>query len=297
MRQWCQSPLSRFPPLRSSRPRAEAPLRGFLYVVIPAILLAGCDERIRRIDPFPVPIDLSTGAAVAGVSIDDGEPFRIIIDTLSPVTIFDPGPDQPITRRRVDLRLYGVDQGGEPTVPRARFSGTEGFNLHPCGDQDSCSVGTEDTTLEISGIVGFDVLGRSAVTVDFPRSTIEFAPDIAGENQSRRENCEAEVTGPFAGGGLLRLGDDDEPFPGRRPAVRVCLGPGEGIESGQQGANALLIIATGYPITLLSQSAYERIRAAFPGTPAISELPQEVIDLPTGRRSLNVGQVLSLIHI
>ncbi|MBT8491447.1 MAG: hypothetical protein KJO07_00185 [Deltaproteobacteria bacterium] len=259
--------------------------------MISVLLLVGCDEQIRRIDPFPVSIDLGTGAAVGGVSINDGEPLRVLVDTLSPVTIFDPGPGQPITRRRVDLRLYAVNPSGDPTVPRARFTGTESFDLHPCGDQEICTVGTTDSTLEIEGIVGFDVLGRSAVTFDFPRSAIEFSPDIAGQNQSRRQNCEAEFPGPFAGGGTLQLGDDDEPFPGRRPAVRACLGPGEGIESEQQGANALLIIATGYPITLISQAAYERFRAEFPGTPALSELPEEVIDLPSGRRSLNVGQV------
>jgi hypothetical protein len=261
-------------------------------VVIPVALgLFGCEDRIRTIDPFPVSFDLSSGAILAGVSADDGDPVRVAVDTLSPVTIFDPGVDQPITRRRIDLRLYAVDDAVEPTVPRARFTGTETFDLHPCGDQETCTVGSGETTFEIEGIIGFDVLGRSAVTIDFPRGIFEFSPDIAGANQSRRENCEAELPSPFAGGGTLQLGDNEEPFPGRRPAVRTCLGPGEGIESLQQGSNALLIIATGYPISLMSQSAYERFRAAFPGTPAQSQLPEEVIDLPTGRRSLNIAQV------
>lgn len=251
----------------------------------------GCDDPVRTIDPFPIPVDQRTGALVAAASIDGADPIPVLVDTLSPVTVIDPGPTADIGRRRVELTLMAVDADGEPTVARARYSGTASFELHTCGDQDECRVGVDETTRAIGGIVGFDILGRSAVTVDFSRGQIELSPDIAGSNQRRRQACEAEFPSPFAGGGILRIGSDDEPFAGRRAAIRACLGPGEGLDSRAQGSDALLVAATGTPISLLSVSGYERYRASFSDAPAVSELTEVTAELGSGRMQLKVAEI------
>jgi len=246
---------------------------------------------VRTIDPFPITVDQTTGALLAAASIDGAEPIPVVVDTLSPVTVIDPGPGNAITRRRVELTLMAVDENREPTVARARYPGTASFELHTCGDQDECRVGLEDASVAIAGVIGFDVLGRSAMTVDFARGQVELSPDIAGSNQRRRRACEAEFPSPFAGGGLLRIGADDEPFSSRRAAIRACLRPGEGLDSRDQGSDALLIVATGTPISMLSESGYERYRAAFPDAPAISDLAEVTAELSSGRIQLKVAEV------
>lgn len=251
---------------------------------------SGCQDRIRRIDPFPVTFDHSSGAVVAAAQFGDGDPIPVVLDTLSPVTIRD-DDSEIASRQRLELRLYGVDDEVAPTVPRALYTGTVAYELHPCGDQTPCAVGVGDDVQDIGGVIGFDVLARGAVTFDFPTETLTLSPDVAGDNPDRRRSCEAEFPNPFAGGGTLRIAGNDQPFASRRAALRTCLGPGEGLQSEDQGVSALLVAATGSPISLLSISGYERYRAAFPGTPAASQLPEEAVDLATGRVSLRIAEI------
>jgi len=253
---------------------------------------AACEATpAKSIDPFPIGIQTSSGAIVGAVAFGDEEPVPVVIDTLSPVTIADPGVVQDPTRRRLVLTLHGVDANATPTVARARYDGAIAYDIHPCGDQDSCGVGLAEETVSVGGIVGFDILARHAVTIDFTNQTMTMSPDVAGDNPDRRRACEAEFPSAFAGGGTLKVGGDEQRFSGRRPAVRTCLAPGEGVASRDQGENALLVLSTGSPISSLSQSAYERYRASSTELPTIAELPEEVVETTSGRLALPVADI------
>src|SRR5690606_36900637 len=55
-----------------------------------------------------------------------------------------------------------------------------------------------------------------------------------------------------------------------------------------------LVLATGAPISLLSESGYERYRAAFPDAPAQSELGDDIVATASGSRVLPIASIPAL---
>lgn len=265
--------------------------------ILTLAIAAGCGVEEHDIDPFPVAVDLSSGAVMAYASGPGGEPAPVTIDTLSPITVLDsfrPGGELPAETRRsaFDLTLYSAPATGEP-VPRITLRAATVFDIHPCdrgGPPADCLVGVGDQTAVVRGIIGSDLLSRTAVRFDFASSEIRFFPDTAGSATDRGNLCEAVFDQPFAGGGTLIVADGEVDYLGRRPAIGACLdsGPSEVLEP--RGVDALLVLATGIGISVLSESAYRRYATAS-GAPALETLPEAVIHLPSGPTVGRLGDV------
>lgn len=274
------------------RDRGSTPRSGALALTIAA--LSACADDRRDIDPFPVVIDVSAGAAMAFAAVD-GEPQPVTIDTLSPITILDSfagGEIGPSRRVAGDLTLFSAPPAGAP-VPRIKLESATVFDVHPCdngGPPVECLLGVGDQTRVFSGIVGADLLSRAAVRFDFSRSELRFFPDTAGTDTDRGELCEAVFDRPFAGGGTLIVADGEVDYIGRRPAIGACLDDGTATELAQTGTDVQLVIATGLGVSILAESAYDRYAVAT-GAPLASELPESVVHLASGPAPARIGSV------
>lgn len=260
---------------------------------------AACAGDSNRIDPFPVSVDVSVGPTMVTVSAGvGGEQVPAVIDTLSPVTILDGFiPDQPPQaprRRQTDLVLYAGS--GDSAIARVAFDGVSTFDLHPCPDvNDFCSIGFGDSTVPIRAIVGADVLARTAVRFDVPASELSFFPDIAGDNATRGEACEAVFTSPFAGGGTITLGGSEVPFTGNRVAVGACLNYDIGDDApAGTAADTLFLVSTGIAVSLIAESAYERYATLVNDAavaPTVDQLPASAVHLPSGSIPGRLGSI------
>ena len=256
----------------------------------------GCATDNRDIDPFPIALDTSAGAAMAFASIDDQPPLPVTLDTLSPITIIDSyaGGDQLPDQRRIaaDLTLFSAPPAGAP-IPRITLQAATVFDVHPCdngGPLVDCLLGVDDQTRVVRGIIGADLLSRAAVRFDFPRSELHLFPDTAGTDADRGELCEAVFDDPFAGGGTLIVADGEVDYLGRRPAIGACLDDGLGDPMTETGIDAQLVIATGLGISILAETVYERYALAA-GAPAAAALPEGVVHLPSGPTPVRLGQI------
>lgn len=260
------------------------------------IAALSCTPGNRDIDPFPIALDLSAGAAMAFASIDDRGPVPVTIDTLSPITVidsFESGGEIPEQRRiAADLTLFSAPAAGEP-IPRITLRSATVFDIHPCdngGPAIDCLLGVGDQTRVLGGIVGSDLLSRAAVRFDFSRSELRFFPDTAGTDTDRGELCEAVFDNPFAGGGTVIVADGEVDYVGRRPAVGACLDDGLGDPLTETGVDAQMVIATGLGISILAESAYNRYAVAT-GAPLAADLPEGVVHLALGSTPARLGQI------
>ncbi len=251
-----------------------------------------CSQESKVIDPFPITMDLSSGPVVLLASEKGGEVVEIAVDVLSPITILDSfhstGQVAAPERRLVELTLYGAELSG-PQVPRVRFPQTPAYDLHPCAVADlapaPCQVGLDGTTQEISGILGSDILSRSSVRFDFPRSQLRFFPDAAGTDNERTLACDAVFTSPFSGGGKLLIAGNEVSYAGNRPTLGACIHQediGEpGPDNSEVGTDLQLAISTSFGPTILSEQAYARF-AANEGVTPLENLVATTLYLPSG---------------
>lgn len=278
--------------------RLRAPIA--LSLAALAVLCWGCTSSSDRVDPFPVSVDVSMGPISLTVSDgNSGERLPAVIDTNAPVTLIDgfvPGGQVPSPRRRdVELLLYSGS--GTTAVPRIALSGVSSFEIHPCSSTDAyCVAGLGSQTEPVRAILGADVLSRRAVRFDLPRSALQFFPDIAGSDAARGDACDAVFKNPFAGGGTLILSGSEETFTGNRLALGACLHYDTSTTTDQldRGSDALFIVATGAPISILSESAYERYRTLVDDTqvaPALTDLPTTTVYLPSGPIDARLGSI------
>ena len=256
-------------------------------------MTGACTEDARAIDPFPIRVDLSAGPLTLAMDIGDG-PVPAVLDTATPLTVFDPfvaGEDVPAPRRRqVTVTLLGLDDVGEPTISRARFPATPILELHPCPDDAMCSVGVGDATVDFAGIIGADILARSAARFDFPSSELRFFPSTTGDSAQLGDDCHAVVGRAFAGGGTLRIGGTEIFFAGRRPVVGACMDEEGAPDDAERGSDALMLVSTGMGVSVLAVSTYERYAAAS-GAPPLDELPEAELRLPSGAAPVRMGRI------
>ncbi len=258
-----------------------------------AVMTGACTEDARAIDPFPIRVDLTSGPLTLAMDIGDG-PVPAVLDTATPLTVFDPfvaGEDVPAPRRRqVTLTLLGLDDVGQATISRARFPATPILELHPCPDDAMCSVGMGDGAVDFAGIIGADILARSAARFDFPSSELRFFPSTTGDSAQLGDDCHAVVGRAFAGGGTLRVGGTEIFFAGRRPVVGACLDQEGAPDDEERGSDALMMVSTGQGVSVLAASAYERYAAAT-GAPALADLPDAELRLPSGAAPVRMGRI------
>lgn len=240
-------------------------------------------------DPFPILIDLQTGAVTVGLR-EDGKPDRVaLLDVLSPVTLVDPGPDAPQSIRTADLTLLGRSAAsGLLDVPRARFGGAELLSLHPCADE-SCVAGPLGAARPYDAILGANVLAGDALRLRLGDGLMYLLADVGGGERDRTYVCDAVFPGPYRGGGTLIVNHTEVSFGGRRVTLQACLGD-DPTQPAQiaRGADALLVMSTGIGASLLSEAAYKRYvearkqAQATPLPPPLEALPEATLFLPSG---------------
>lgn len=262
------------------------------------VTVAACSGDGPDIDPFPIAIDRSAGPTILAASLDDtATPVAAVIDTLSPVTVFrDATAGTDLDRVSADLTLYAVTATGEPTVPRARFSSVAVFGGNPCADADPCMLGDDTASRAVSAIIGNDVLGRTAVRIDYAASTLTFFPDIAGSSDVVGETCAAVIGAPYAGGGTIIVDGTEVDVSGRRPVLGACANFAEDNAVAARGTDLVLVMSTAVGPTLLAESAYRRY-ATQSGAPALATLPTGTVELTAGSVEVKLGTIdgLSLV--
>jgi hypothetical protein len=259
-----------------------------------AALMAGaCAEDTRAIDPFPIRIGLDQGAVEVAIDAGDG-PVPAIIDTATPLTVLDPfteGERVPAPRRsRVTVTLIGLDDEGRPTIPRARFPDTAALELHPCPDDQLCSIGLGEDAVPFRAIVGADILARSAARFDFPAAELRFFPDTSGDAAQLSDQCHAVIGDAFAGGGVLLVDGTEVVFGGWRPVIGACLDEENAPDDVERGTDALMILSTGLGVSVLAASAYQRY-AVQSDAPALDQLEVGELHLPSGPAAVRLGRI------
>ena len=262
-----------------------------LRVLALALLAGGCDLITDSFvindfsgDPYPILVETDSGAVVVGIR-QQGRADRVaLVDLLSPVTIFDPGPGVAPIVTSADLTILGLrEPEGALDLPRAYVDGARTIEVHPC-QAEGCAVGVPAMPRPYGAIVGADVLAGDAVRLRLGDNQISILADIGGDEEDRAYACDAVFPSPYRGGGTLVIAGTELAFGGRRITLPSCLGanPDPEVSPAQRGADALLVASTGLGVTLLGAAAYERYRIARPGSPAIETLPEDSVLLPSG---------------
>ncbi|HWU88514.1 MAG TPA: hypothetical protein VN253_14630 [Kofleriaceae bacterium] len=239
-------------------------------------------------DPFPIQVDLQTGAVMVGLREGALPDRTAVLDVLSPVTLVDPGRDAPQSLRSADLTLLGRSAtSGALDVPRARFAAADLFSLHPCTDE-TCAVGPDGAAQPYAAIVGANALAGDALRLRLGVGEAFILADIGGNDRDRTYVCDAVFSAPYRGGGTLVIADTEVSFGGRRVTLQACLGanPSPLVPQTERGADALLVMSTGIGPSLLSAQAYTRYwqarMKASPPPPPLEMLPEATVVLPSG---------------
>ncbi|MEM9488713.1 MAG: hypothetical protein AAGC55_06185 [Myxococcota bacterium] len=294
-------------------------------IVLTASTAGGCTiDSPPAISPFPIDVDVSSGPMMVSLELPDapeGEDNRALIDTMSPITIIDSfrlGGALPQPRRQtLDIGLISASSGAEPVV-QARLPAVDTFDIHPCAldgdaEQVECRVGIDNSTEVIQGILGADALSRYAVRIDTSAPSLQFFPDIAGNDIIHSRMCEAVFSQPFHGGGNLVIGGAERPYTGWRVAIGACfintreevrlrlqnpdsealwIAPTAGLD---QGLDALFLMSTGIGMTIMSESSYQRYQQNRPIlTGEDPELPPTgtvTVHLPNGQLEGRLGTI------
>ncbi len=249
-------------------------MKGMALILV--VAACGPDHGVTS-DPFPIGVDLSDGALLAEIVEGDDPTQLAVIDLMAPITVIDANEDRVASRRFADLTLLGRTAVGD-LVPRAHLELTV-TEFHPCPSGEPCRIGTSGQIFDV--VIGADAFDTGAIRVDLFHEEVRLFPDIAGEGSARGRLCEAVFSRPFAGGGEVLIAHTLVTFPPRRIAMGACLHHDLGFE-GDGGADALLVVSTAVGPTILSESAYERWRAAAGGTMPADTLAQRMVHLPSG---------------
>lgn len=255
------------------------------------LTLAGCDYITGSFvtndfsgDPFPVPVETSSGAVVVGLQADNGSIHTGVLDVLSPVTVLDPGPTGHTNITYPQLTLEGLSATtGMLDQPRARFDGPQVLSIHPCADA-SCAVGTPSSPRPIDAILGMDAFSSDALRLDLGASELFVLPDVAGDDSNRGLSCDAVLPQAFRGGGTMLVGGTEVAFANWRVAIDTCVAfdPDPNLLQSERGANMLLVLSTAVSTTIIDETAYARYRQVVTTAPDLSALPDGSVLLPSG---------------
>jgi hypothetical protein len=239
------------------------------------LVAAGCTSTTTTVESRPVPLGLAAGGLAGFASVDDGAPFRVLVDTGAPVTAFADGATT--AARNVALRLYDTDvDAADGGVPRLELDNVQIF-VTPVG-----SVGIDAETVALGGVIGGDQLSAFALGLDYrggPRAT--FASGVIPCSCELAALCQAVLPFSVAGGQqTIQLGNDLFSYPASQVLVDGCLEPivdpvstdtacdlrldggtpPENRGYRQSGVEVKLLVATGFPKLAIGKLAFERLR-------------------------------------
>jgi hypothetical protein len=244
---------------------------GLVLGALGGVLGSACGAESYVIDPFPVLVDFQVGVPRLQAELPEIAGFGVaeaVLDTGSPLTLVD-GEPQARQRTSVDLIAKGV--------PRARW--LAGIVLRtPLG-----GVGFDGgARVDAKVIVGADFLRQLDTRLDPAADRLFFFPNLAGDDDALGRACSAVFPVSQTGGGELVVGADTLSYPATRIVLGACINPDPPVAGGRPlgaGADVLLLLTTGLPMTVISETAYDRARKST-DPPAASLTQTEVLHMP-----------------
>jgi hypothetical protein len=276
------------------------------------VVCAGCQSPAVYFLPEPIPLTLDGDALVSTATINHASPFPVVIDTASPVTVYD---DQQNHTALSSGTFTLLDASGRPrlqlddlrlyTTP-LRSLGVSGF--------------------PIGGVLGGDSLQRWVIGFDYRTPSITIQDALTSCGCELAQQCDATFMFTLAGGGTdrqLTIGGDVLSYPPSRILVDVCLDPladplsrdqpCAGMTDGDitnpaylsSGVDARLIVSTGFPGFALSTSMYERLHGlgSAPAPSLHVHLPDTADDgdgaagLPVGQATIGASGIASVVLV
>jgi hypothetical protein len=273
-----------------------------------ALLLAcaACESEAEYLTA-PVPIAAHQGALLSRITVNGGTPLTTLLDTGSPLTVFDDGTGS-VAGITADVDLYSL-----AGAVRARLDGIRVFTT-PLG-----AVGEAGMPSPIQAVLGGDQLGRFVLGVRYgaaPHLLLQSRLNTCGCDLA--DSCWAVFPFQLLGGAgeatpprqVIAIGGELYAYPATRVLLDVCLEPyadplsadigcaedlpgAEPRRYAPSGVPVKAIVATGFPGVAISSSAWDRLRG--PGAAAQVIASQGVrLRLPdprndTGGAGLQVG--------
>jgi hypothetical protein len=294
---------------------------------VAGIAAIGCDQECCTIDSLPIPLRRAPlgggvtgdGALVAmakAPSIGGGQPFQMLVDTASPITILSApaggGTPSPTPHAFELLDATADATAADPAPVRARFQGIGVFTfpLGPAGDA---------ATLPL-GVLGGDLLRGFSIELRFAAPCPGAPAPIAGVPGPRCSSLtfwrHQGATAAFLedagyavldfsayGGGETTARTTPDTFglrapvtlPPTRVVLRTCAAPeafvpdvrppnccSRGTEvTLATGVDLSLLLATGVGPLVLSQAAWTRVLPKLAAAPAMSSGPLLIATWPT----------------
>jgi hypothetical protein len=240
------------------------------------LAVAGCEElEYEGWLGKPIPITLEQGIPTIPVISGGRGPVTAVIDTGSPLTVFDRGGSG--SGGETEFRLQ---HGILPSKSRFIFPELEVYDL------GLGKIGL-DKPISVEGIVGASLLSSFTVRIDYGlQSTLTLSDDLPDEDhelageckaanltdplKADKERCTAVIGAPRIGGGKLMLDDDLLDLPPTRLVIDLCLAPADfdllrgSSEDPRKpsGVQVTAIVATGLGTSVITSSAYKRLAAA-----------------------------------
>lgn len=267
--------------------------------------LTGCDFLTSSFrtnefsgDPYPILVDQTSGAIIVGMQqTDEDLQDQAVLDVMSPLTLVDPGSGVQPSIEFTSFTLLGArTPGGELTLPRAQFTDRQVVTLHPCDENQICTVGSSDAPRPFNALIGLDAFGGDALRLRLASDEIFVLPDVAGSDLRRARVCDAVMETPFRGGGTLVLGGTEITFTNWRIAIDTCMQPKPArlLAQSARGVDALFVLSTAIGPSVITATAYERLRQLDASVPAADTLPAHTIVLPSGPMTGNLGSIPSI---
>ena len=212
---------------------------------------------------------------MATVRAGGQQSHRLAIDSGSPLTALSSekvfGTPSPGLR---EIELSILDHSA-PSVTRFVFHSLETY------DMANLTLGVGNG-IDAQGFIGTTILSSFSIELAYgSKPHIVFSDAIPDNrvqlaNECKRERlldplsgdaCTAEFLTPLLGGGTVRLAGEDRELPPSRMVVPVCLMPDSfdpqssgALQIPSSGQAATAVIATGLGTSILSRSAYNRLK-------------------------------------
>jgi hypothetical protein len=265
----------------------------------------------------PIPIRVDNGIPLVQIRYAGADPVLATIDTGSPLTAinaraqaFDMPEDGPLAG--FDLLVGLGETGGElrlqdgdsPDVTRFVFRGL------PIVDVPLQPVGLGQPTA-IGGLLGATLLSRFTVRLEHQPPQLTLSDSVADSAGDLAADCRAAnlvLPGGFAsercigvfrtaanGGGTMLLGNSELSLSPSRLTVSLCVAPDAFDPTAARpsvvktsGVPLSGLLSTGLGTSIISRSAFERLRAQMP---ELTETPRQTLYLQTGPLSVSTTEI------
>jgi hypothetical protein len=224
--------------------------RAPLALALAAVVTACSPTLSVEADSQPIELALVSEIPVTIASIPGRDPFRIVVDTASPISAIDPPGGATGRTLLGEMRVLRPD---DPNVVRAIL-----HDLYVV-QTPLYQVGT-GTPVAVAGVLGGDVLVHYAVRFQYraDTATMTFTERDydAGKPESDDDLARAGLTvvhSHVLGGGAYDLGGDVESFGGTRITLPVCA------VIDDRAVELTLLVATGHGPLVLGRAAAERL--------------------------------------